>query len=156
MSLPKRASRPAVTDLASLQREIDQLFGRLTQADRLEQPVAGEWFPGTDVFECRGNVVVMVEVPGLTPENLRVAYKNHRLLVKGERRQRRTAAGTAFLCMERPQGRFVRSIPLDQAVDIPNAEARLASGVLTIIIPRLKDRRGRETLIPIRWDSEEK
>lgn len=156
MSLPKRTPRAAVTDLASLQREIDQLFGRVTHLDRTEHPAAGEWFPCTDVFECRGNVIVTVEAPGLTPEHLRIGYKNHRLLVSGERRERRSGTGTVFLCMERPQGRFVRSIPLDQAVDIPKAEARLAGGVLTIIIPRLKDRRGRETLIPIRWEPESK
>jgi HSP20 family protein len=157
MSVSKRAPRVAVTDLASLQREIDQLFGRLGQIDRGEPATAGEWSPSTDVFECRGNIVVMLEVPGLAPENLKIAYKNHRLLVSGERRERRSAgSGTVFLCLERSQGRFLRSIPLDQAVDIPKAEARLAGGVLTIIIPRLKDRRGRETIIPIRWESEEK
>jgi HSP20 family protein len=156
MSVSKRAPRAAVTDLASLQREIDQLLGRLGQIDRGE-PTAGEWSPSTDVFECRGSIVVALEVPGLTPDNLKIAYKNHRLLISGERRERRpTSSGTAFLCMERSQGRFLRTIPLDQAVDISKAEARLESGVLTIIVPRLKDRRGRETIIPIRWESEEK
>jgi HSP20 family protein len=153
MSLSKRAPRAAVTDLASLQREIDQLFGRLAQLDRSELAGASDWFPATDVFECRGSLVVTLEVPGLTPENLRVVFKNHRLIVSGDRKERRTVAGgTMFLCMERPQGRFVRSIPLDQAVDIQKAEARLAGGVLTIMIPRLKDRRGRETVILITRD----
>jgi HSP20 family protein len=154
MPLPKRIAR-APTDLASLQREIDQLFGRLMQFDRGPRPGPGEWFPSTDVFECRGQIVVMVEVPGLTPESLKIAYKNHKLIVTGERRERKPGGhGTVFLCMERPQGRFIRSIPLDQAVDIPRAEAQLSAGVLTIIIPRLKDRRGRETLIPIQWESQ--
>ena len=152
MSLTKRAPRAALTDLASLQREIDQLFGRLGAEGRRE-PAAGEWSPSTDVFESRGNIVIVVEVPGLTPENLRVTYKNHRLLISGERRERRPPAGQpVFLCMERPQGRFVRSIPLDQAVDIPRAQAQLKEGVLTIVVPRLKDRRGRETIIPIHWE----
>jgi HSP20 family molecular chaperone IbpA len=127
MPLSKRAPRPALTGLASLQREIDQLFGRLGPLDRAESPAAGEWAPSTDVFECRGQIVVTIEVPGLTPENLRIAYKHHRLII-------------------------TRQIPLDQAVDIPRAEAKLAGGVLTILIPRLKDRRGRETLIPIKWE----
>jgi HSP20 family protein len=154
MPLPKRIAR-APTDLASLQREIDQLFGRLMQFDRGPQPAAGEWFPPTDVFECRGQIVVMVEVPGLTPDDLKVAYKNHKLVVSGERRERKPgSSGTVFLCMERSQGRFTRSIPLDQAVDIPRAEAQLSAGVLTIVIPRLKDRRGRETLIQIQWEGQ--
>jgi HSP20 family protein len=139
-----------MTSLASIQREIDQLFGRLAPEGRAEGPVAGEWFPPTDVFESRGQIVITVEVPGLTRDEVRVVYKNHRVIVTGERRERRAGAGgTVFHCMERPQGRFTRSIPLDQAIDIPHAESRLANGVLTILIPRLKDRRGRETVIPI-------
>jgi HSP20 family protein len=155
MTLPKRAPRAAMTDLAFLQREIDQLVGRFAQHDRGETPAAGEWLPSTDVYECRGNLVISIEVPGLTPDNLKVAYRNHRLVIAGDRRERKPPAGDGvFLCMERPQGRFVRTIPLDQAVEIQKAEARLAGGVLTITIPRLKDRRGRETAITIQWEEE--
>jgi HSP20 family molecular chaperone IbpA len=56
--------------------------------------------------------------------------------------------------MERPHGRFVRTIRLDVAVDLKQAEAHLAGGVLTVTLPRLKDRRGRETTIPIEWEQE--
>jgi HSP20 family molecular chaperone IbpA len=51
--------------------------------------------------------------------------------------------------MERPHGRFKRTIPIDIPVDIQRAEARLAQGLLTVILPRLKDRRGHETAIAI-------
>jgi HSP20 family molecular chaperone IbpA len=51
--------------------------------------------------------------------------------------------------MERPQGRFTRAIDLDLAVDLAGAEAKLRDGLLVIAIPRLKDRRGRETVIPV-------
>lgn len=144
-----------MTDLAFLQREIDQLVGRLAHEGRVESesPAAGEWFPSTDVFECRGNLVVTVEAPGLTPEQLKVSFRQRRLVIIGERRERKPPAGEGvFLCMERPQGRFVRTIALDQALDVQKAEAKLECGVLTITIPRLKDRRGRETVIPIQWE----
>jgi HSP20 family protein len=153
MPLTKRAPRAAITDLAFLQREIDQLVGRLAQHDRGESLSAGEWLPSSDVFESRGNLVITVEVPGLTPDSLKITYRNHRVVIAGERHERKPPAGEgAFLCMERPQGRFVRTIALDQALDVQKAEARLEAGVLTITIPRLKDRRGRETVIPIQWE----
>jgi HSP20 family protein len=142
-----------MADLAFLQREIDQLVGRMAPGERSEGPASADWFPSTDVFECRGNLVITVEVAGLTPEHLKVTYRNHRLVIVGERRERKPPAGEGvFLCMERPQGRFVRTIPLDQALEIQKAEARLEAGVLTVTIPRLKDRRGRETVIPIQWE----
>ena len=57
--------------------------------------------------------------------------------------------------MESPQGRFTRSILLDEAVDIRQAEAQVEGGLLTITIPRVKDRRGTETVIPVRRDGED-
>jgi HSP20 family molecular chaperone IbpA len=59
------------------------------------------------------------------------------------------------LCMERPQGRFSRRIPLDLALDVQAAEAILGCGVLTVSIPRLKERRGRETVVTVRRETEE-
>lgn len=151
MSLIRRASRAPLTELAYLQREVEQLFGRFAGVERGESAAPGKWSPPIDVYECRGDLVVVVEVPGLAPESLRVTYRNHCLSIGGERKERRPAGGSAaYLCMERPQGGFFRTVPLDVAVDIEKAEARLAGGVLTITMPRLTDRRGRESVIPIR------
>jgi HSP20 family protein len=155
MSTTRRAPRPSLTELALLQREVNQLFERLSELDTTSQPAAGEWFPSVDVYECRGTVMVVMEVPGLAPEGLRVVFRDRQLVVSGERRERRPAPGTAaFLCMERPSGRFTRTIPLDLALDVRQAEARLSGGLLTVLIPRLKDRRGRETVVTVQRDQE--
>ena len=44
--------------------------------------------------------------------------------------------------------------PIDSAVDLKQSEARLEGGLLTISLPRLKDRRGQRTSIPIRRSEE--
>jgi HSP20 family protein len=107
------------------------------------------------VYECKGTIHVVAEVPGLPAEALKVVCRDHTLEISGERRERRPAGGiAAFLCMERPHGRFVRRLPLDAAVDLRSAEARLEGGLLTITLPRLKDRRGRETVIPVEREPE--
>ena len=149
-----RRPRAEPTDLAALQQELNQLFERLSEFDRADQPAEGEWIPSVDIYECRGSLMVVMEVPGLPPENLRVAHSDGRLIISGERRDRKPQ-GVAFLCVERPQGRFTRSILLDEAVDIRQAEAQVEGGLLTITIPRVKDRRGTETVIPVRRDGED-
>ena len=150
MSLPKKPVRTHMTDLVLLQHEINTLFERLAEYDRADRPAAGEWCPSVDVYECKGTIHVVAEVPGLTAEALKVVCRDHTLEISGERRERRPAGGiAAFLCMERPSGRFERTIPLDVAVDVKQSEARLQGGLLTVTLPRLKDRRGRETVIPI-------
>jgi HSP20 family protein len=154
MPLSRRPSRAEPTDLAALQHELNQLFERLAEFDRADHADETEWVPSVDVYECRGSLMIVVEVPGLVPDALRVAHSEGRIIVTGERRERKPA-GVAFLCMERPQGRFTRSILLDAAVDIRQASAELDAGLLTITIPRVKDRRGHETVISVRRDEGE-
>lgn len=155
MTSTRKAPRPSLTAMSLLQREINQLFARLAEFDRVERGASGEWAPSVDVYESRDRLVVVAEVPGLTAESLRVVCREREIVISGERRERRTAAGTAaYLCIERPHGRFTRTIPLDVAVDVRQAQARLAGGLLTVTLPRLKDRRGRETVIPIEWEEE--
>jgi HSP20 family protein len=150
MSETRRPPRTPLSDLGLLQREINQLFERLAVVDHPEQHGAGEWTPSIDVYECRGKLVIVAEVPGMASDSLRVVCQDRQVVISGERREPRPpdAAG-AFLCVERTHGRFSRAIPLDMAVDLRQAEARLGGGLLTITIPRLKDRRGRVTEIPI-------
>src|SRR5262245_2882460 len=118
MTVMRKPSGTPITELALLQREINQLFERLAEFDRTDAMVTGEWSPSVDVFECHGQLMVVIEVPGLSPESVRIACKDHSLLITGDRRERRPGGSAAFLCMERPQGRFTRKIPLDMAVDL--------------------------------------
>ena len=78
-----------------------------------------------------------------------MSVRDRQLTIAGERREKRPAAMAGYLCLERPQGRFTRTVLLDVPVDIRQAEARVANGILTVSVPTVKDRRGRETVIPV-------
>jgi HSP20 family protein len=145
----RRSARPPVSALALLQQEVNDLFQRLSILDRSDRLPATEWSPAVDVFEARDCLLVVVEVPGLSPESLRLVFRERELVLAGERRARRAGAGSTFLCLERPHGRFERSIPIDVPVDVARARATLAGGILTVTLPRLRERRGRETVVPI-------
>jgi HSP20 family protein len=147
--MSQRPSRPPFSALALLQQEVNQLFHRLTLLDRSEQLPGSEWCPPVDVYETRGRLVVTIEVPGLAVEALKVAIRGHNLVLSGERRPRRSGARVSFQCLERSSGRFERVLPLDVPVDIARASATLERGLLTVTLPRLRERRGRETTIPI-------
>jgi HSP20 family protein len=144
-----------MTDLAFLQKEVDRIFARLEALDRNERVAAGEWTPAIDVYESHDYLTIIVEVPGLSEGSVSVICKNRQIVVSGERRPD-CACGEilGFLCMERPHGRFTRVIPINLPVDVRRAEANMTDGLLTINMPRLKDRRGREIAIPIKRVSE--
>ena len=144
-----RTARPPVSALALLQQEVNELFQRLSILDRSDHLPGSEWSPPVDVFELRDRLVVVAEVPGLAPDSLKVAFRERALVLSGERRTPRVGAGASYHCLERPHGKFERAIPLDVPVDVANASAQLSGGVLTVLLPRLRERRGRETVIPI-------
>jgi len=145
----RQKTRPPISALAMLQQEVNELFQRLSILDRSDRLPGSEWSSAVDVLEQRERLLVIVEVPGLAPDSLRVAFRDRALVLSGDRRAPRVATGASFHCLERPHGRFERSIPLDLPVDVASARATLAGGVLTISLPRLRERRGRETVIPI-------
>ena len=147
--MTRRAPRPPISALAILQQEMGELVHRLSVLDRADCLPGSEWSPAVDVFEARDRLVVVIEVPGLAPESLRVVFRERELVLAGERRARRPGPGTTFLCLERPHGRFERAIPLEGPVDVARARATVAGGLLTVTLPRLHERRGRETVIPI-------
>ena len=149
MPAVKKTLRAGSMDLMLLQQEMNRLFERLATVGRPERAAGGEWVPSVDVYECDGCLRVVVEVPGLQPDSLRVTYREGELTIAGERRDRRPQGVTSFLCMERPHGRFSRTISVELSLDVRQAEARLAGGVLTVVLPRVKDRRGRETVIDV-------
>ena len=147
--MTRRAPRPPISALALLQQEMGELVHRLSVLDRADRLPGSEWSPAVDVFEARDRLVVVIEVPGLPPESLRVAFRERELVLSGERRARRTGPGCSFLCLERPHGRFERAIPVEVPVDVARARATLRGGLLTVTLPRLRERRGRETVVPI-------
>lgn len=153
--MTRRPPRPPTSALALLQHEVNQLFRRLTLLDRSENLPSSEWCPPADIYETRGCLVVVMEVPGLSPESLKVAFRDHSLVVTGRRRTRRPGAGVFFQCLERPDGRFQRVLPLDMPIDVVGTRAKLEQGVLSVTLPRLRERRGRETLISIDREPDE-
>lgn len=147
--MSRRPVRPAMAGLAVLQQEVNELFQKLAILDRAERLPGSDWSPAVDVLELRERLMVIVEVPGLAPESLKVAFRDRALVVSGDRRAPRVGQGARFHCLERPHGKFERSIPLDEPVDVAGASASLAGGVLTVVLPRLRERRGRETVIKV-------
>lgn len=153
--MTRQKTRPPMSALAMLQQEVNELFQRLSILDRADRLPGTEWSPAVDVLELRDRLLVIVEVPGLAPESLKVAFRDRNLVLSGDRRAPRVGAGASFHCLERPHGRFERTIPLDVPVDVAAAKATLAGGVLTVSLPRLRERRGRETVIPIEREPSE-
>lgn len=141
----------AVTDGPDFPDRIRRLLMELS-ADLPSGPhgYSAECCPPIDVFETAAAVEIVLDAPGLSPDSLRVALHEDVVLIVGDKRPG-PAYGESDTChlLERESGRFGRAVRLGGAFDMGSARATLRNGELSIVIPRLAERRGRLTRIPI-------
>ena len=99
---------------------------------------------------------VLVELPGVEAEDVRVTIRGRVLTIRGSKKGRiRAREGIRFFCMERYFGAFAKSIPLPRPVNSHQARTQLKNGLLEIILPRVPDQREKEYEIAVQGMEEE-
>jgi len=111
--------------------------------------LTAECRPPADVIETATSIEVLVDVPGVPPEALRVVLRRDTLLVVGAKLMPPPEHRSRFHLAERSYGRFARAIRLSGSFDAAGARATVAAGQLRVAVPRIEDRRGRLIEIPI-------
>jgi len=118
-------------DLIALHEQIGQLVGT----------DAPGWTPPVDMYETATDFILTADLPGLSRDQIDVSVDENRVIIRGER-----AGGPIdlpceqFHRVERGHGRFSRSLPLPDAVDVGRVSADLKDGVLTVRIPKARGR----------------
>ena len=139
-------------DSAVLSQDVQRLFEDLARRrpDR-RHVVAGECMPGVDVFETDRTVEIVLDLPGVAADALRVLIKAGMVLIVGEKERPMLAQNTpaSFHLVERDFGRFARAVRIGGAVQADQARARLSHGELRVVLPRRDERRGQGVLVPI-------
>jgi HSP20 family protein len=92
-----------------------------------------------DVFETSDRFVVMVELPGLTHDDVQLQHHEDRLTISGVRRERESPPCEQFHRIERGHGSFSRTFQLPAPVDAERITADLRDGVLTVTCPKTSD-----------------
>ena len=112
-------------DLLTLHERIERLSG---------EHAAG-WAPPVDLYETADRYEVIVEVPGLSREQIQIHVQDGTLTIEGERRSPDVSC-ELYHRVERGQGRFARSFQLRDVIDSSEISADLRDGVLTISVQK--------------------
>jgi len=137
-------------NLVDIQGEVSRLFD--TFAGR---PMAGAtqtarpWLPSVDMHETKDDLVLRVELPGVTEKDVAVSIIGDLLTIKGERRWDDQSKDQKFLHVERVYGQFERLIQLPMAVQADKVKAAYRDGVLEITLPKAEELKPREIKIDI-------
>lgn len=152
MIKPARATGLERLELHRLRDRVGRLFAALQEATVAEDPLASEtWAPPVDLCETTEAIVLRVELPGLTADQIMIGATNTQLRIWGEKKRRATRNKIlSHLCSERSYGKFSRLVPLRWTVSLRDATAEVANGILTVSLPKIADRRGVEFKIPVK------
>jgi HSP20 family protein len=92
--------------------------------------------PAADVLVRDGDMLLSMDVPGLTADDLEIEFVDGYLTVRGERRRPDVDEGTQWMHTERAFGRFERAIALPEGVDPEGITATVDNGVLSLTVPK--------------------
>jgi HSP20 family molecular chaperone IbpA len=119
----------------------------IVKAERLQrqffQPSASQrtlaiWEPPVDVFEDEGEIVIVVAMPGVTPERVQVTHEAGTLIVRGVRSLSLSGSRHHVRQLEIPYGAFERRIALPRGrLEIGAPE--LAQGCLTLRLRKIDE-----------------
>jgi len=94
-----------------------------------------QFCPSVDINETKEAFEVIVEVPGVTKEDLKVSIHNNILSISGKRRVV-TDEGKRPIVTEISRGDFSRRFKLPASVNIDGTTTEYSNGVLRINLPK--------------------
>jgi HSP20 family protein len=125
-------------DIDRLRDEIEDLFTDLWQVPRFAAR-RGAFRPQVDCYRTEDppTFTVVVELPGVDPDEVQIVATPRALLVAGER-QRPAVEGRLYQQMEIDYGPFRREIALAEDVDPGRGHASYERGLLKVVLPLAK------------------
>jgi HSP20 family protein len=123
------------SELAELRGRVDRMLGE----DGHHHP----WAPAIDVVRDDDALVLRADLPGLSPDEVKIEVADDVLTVSGAHEDTEEHKGERFVRRERRYGAFSRSMALPAGTDAGAIKARTHDGVLEITVP-LPEKTGKE------------
>jgi HSP20 family protein len=146
LTTTRRAAQTApdiYSNLHRLNRMMDEAFGAVGNGGTL----ASAWTPSCDVFEDKENLKIVLELPGVAPEDVKISLENQVLTIQGEKKQVAEEQSERWHRYERSYGSFERMFTLPSTVDADRIDAKVEHGLLTVTLPKAERSRPREITV---------
>ena len=95
---------------------------------------SASWEPPVDIFESGEGMRIIVALPGVEPQDIKVYVDSGELVITGLRELPAVTRAAAIHRLEIPYGRFERRIPLPGAIDIERSD--LVRGCLSLSLTK--------------------
>jgi len=122
--------RDMITMRQAVDRMLDETFARGT-----ETRGTGAWLLPMDAYITDEAIVIRADVPGIKPEEIEITLEGDTLAIRGEIR-REEDSQRKYVLLERPTGKFERTLNINTPIDHEGVEANFKDGVLTLTLPK--------------------
>jgi HSP20 family protein len=104
--------------------------------------------PAVDIYETEEALTLEADMPGVSPEGIRIDLKDDQLTVSGEVLE---SGGNQerVLLKEYETGNYFRQFALGEVIDQSKITAQLKNGVLTLVLPKVEKAKPRRIEIKV-------
>ncbi|HIJ78122.1 MAG: Hsp20/alpha crystallin family protein [Desulfobulbaceae bacterium] len=111
------------------QKQELQQAGEATKPDKF-------YVPAVDIYETAEAVTVLAEMPGVSKEGVEVDLEDDTLTIRGKMGPQEFGDETILL-QEFETGHYLRKFTVAETIDQAKIDAKMADGLLTLVLPKL-------------------
>ncbi|MDH5762609.1 MAG: Hsp20/alpha crystallin family protein [Nitrospinota bacterium] len=102
-----------------------------------------------NIVENKDNYTLTAEVPGLTEKNIDLEIKDGRMTLKGHIEETSEKEEEHYRMKEFSRRSFERSFRIGEGVDPDHISAKLANGILTVVLPKREEAKPKSVKVEI-------
>ena len=130
---------------SEMNRLFDNFLGRSAHSGASERA----WAPVADMYETTDELVIKLDLPGITEKDVQLSITADVLSIKGQRLGTEEAKPEEYYSIERWTGRFERMFQVPISVQADKVRASYRDGVLTVRLPKVEAVKPKEIKIDV-------
>lgn len=136
-------------EIRKLRERMSKLLGNYSEykTESLEEV---EWSPDLDILEDKDYIIIILDIPGVSADDIETTITGNLLQIKGNRKRKPNREDENYHYIGRKYGSFNRNIELPTQIDIENVKAVYKNGVLTINLPKLEKTKSEKLRIELK------
>jgi HSP20 family protein len=112
-----------------------------------EEVVRGAWSPLVDILERENEIVLKVDLPGVSQNEIEIKVEENTLTIQGERKLIKDTSGENYIQIERPYGTFRRTFNIPKTIEQEGIKASYKDGVLRVVLPRKQETQPKQIMV---------
>jgi HSP20 family protein len=135
--------------MAVMNRDMDSIFDSFFNFQSARSSNNWAFVPKVDISEDKDNLMMVVEVPGMEKDDVKVVVADGVLTVSGERKNIIENKDSNCIRCELSSGSFARSFTLPENIDLEKITADYKNGIIALVLPKTEKSKAKEIKVAV-------